>query len=247
MNYLNGFEPVPEIYTHLQVCRDSMISDTVYRNFKNNPAYTAILEHCPYDIAKRAYEKIRLRSDFPQLPWEFIRKNDMIGNPELREFDGQLYSPTTILYVYQALDIIDKYTYINKIVEIGAGYGGLCYILHILYRHYGMALNMYTIIDLPDVIAHQKKYLNDICDVDITFVNAFDTYVFDGTGLCISIFAMGEFCPYIVNDYIERVISKCEHFYFWWNITEVHPYFIHTAHIQHTGISTNGHDLLVFK
>ena len=37
---MSGFTPTENIYTHVEICRQSMIDNNIYENFKNNPYYT---------------------------------------------------------------------------------------------------------------------------------------------------------------------------------------------------------------
>ena len=245
-------------YPHVVVCEKSLVDDTVYENFKSIPEYTQILQHCPLDVAERCLTKIVNHAKFASIPWYLIGKNDTIGNPELHDFTSlskkiilpsYKFSTTTILYLYQALCILDSYKVSFSVTEIGCGYGGLCYILHVLAPIFDKTITNYTLIDLPVVSEHQKKYLTDIgiygTIANLRFVHS-DKLKEIKSDLVISIYALGEFPNTVANEYIEKVVKKSTNYYIWWNITPVEqfPYFANAIR-EKTGLNIDGYDLIL--
>jgi putative sugar O-methyltransferase len=241
------------IYTHIDICRQSLVDENIYNNFKNIPEYTKILQHCPQSIANKALPFII--NEKVNIPWDIIQKNDQIGNPKVFEFVINdkilLLSSTTILYVYQALDILLIHK--NKslsIVEIGGGYGGLCFILFVLAPLFNVVIKDYTIIDIPDVLLHQEKYLNDINIISnkkIYFKSCFEISSSEKSyDLCISIYALGEFTRTSIDNYYFNLVSKCLSVYLWWNLSEIPQYF-HENNYNHikTGLNIDGMDLII--
>lgn len=253
---MSGFDTTENIYTHVQVCRDSLVNPEVYNNFKRNTQYTKILEHCPYNIAALALRTI-LHKYGTLLPWNEISKNDSIGNPivydfksvfdefEMAQVSNYIFSATTIAYVYQAMDILTHYNEDLNIVEIGGGYGGLCYILHVLlYKFRHTRITSYTIIDIPDVGAHQKKYLQDM-GLPLVNIMSCHTIIPKDYDLCISIYALGEFTRSIIDNYNTNVLSRCKNVYFWWNISHVPEYF--NTHLRcKTELNIDGVDDIIY-
>ena len=102
-------------------------------NFKSNKLYNLILEHVSYEQGIE-YSNLIMK-EFPNIMindiLKYIEINDKYGNPKLYKI--QIHdiivncSPTSLRYIYHSLIIIDHYkkTGLNKIVEVGCGYGGL--------------------------------------------------------------------------------------------------------------------------
>lgn len=268
-----SFHPTEEIYTHAKVARQCLIDKISYDNFKRNPDYTKILEHCVPRCAEKMLDKLLsndnlLPNDKERL-WNGIRENDRIGNPVKHDFrlifekygydfwkdEEYIFSPSTIQYVYQAFHIIQK---INKkgmrIVEIGGGYGGLCYILQTLCYFYDISISDYTIIDLPDISKHQKKYLDDVLSrsynmtnqPNIKFVSNTEVDSTQQYDLCISIFSLGEFARSIIDSYYRDVLKKSEHTYLWWNLSPI-PEYLKNFHFEKSGFDIAGQDLIMWN
>ena len=97
----------------------------------------------------------------------------------------------------------------SSIVEIGAGAGEFYAILRALGY-----TGDYMIMDLPEVMEFQKKYLLEIektVDIRLPLVplGRYD--------VCISFFALGEFDDEAKDYYIKQVFPKCDHGFILWN------------------------------
>ena len=246
---MSGFAPLESIYTHVNVCRNALQHDIIYQNFKNNADYTRVLEHCPTDVAQRALRSILNREK--TIDWGQIRINDAIGNPVTTNFepifkeynivlDHYTFSNTTILYTFQALDIISRMDTPMRVVEIGGGYGGLCKVLHILASHLILS---YTIIDIEDVSKHQHKYLTDMDLPDVKCIPYLE-YTARSFDLCVSIYALGEFTRPVIDFYYVNVIQHSTSKYLWWNISHV-PSYIVNYNAEPTGLSIDGMDIVL--
>lgn len=264
----------------MRVARDCLTDEKVYANFKRNPYYTKILEHCAPHFAEQMLDKLltemandhyfRIQPDGTWLCdgnlhdffWDHVRDNDVIGNPKKHNFqpifakhgftfwspEEYEFSPTTIAYAYQAYHIFTKNRREGlRIVEIGGGYGGLCYILQSFYWICDLPIESYTIIDLPDISKHQNKYLSEM-DEDLKFQTIPYTEVDSSQSydLCISIYALGEFSRPIIDSYYRDVLSKSEHIYLWWNLSPI-PEYLSSLSSEKTGFNIPGHDLIMWK
>jgi putative sugar O-methyltransferase len=141
------------------VCRQAVANDEVFKTFKSNPDYTYMLEHVTYEQGLGYISEIQKTA--PQLIHhiECFATNDSLGTPNTfwySELNMEI-SPTTLRYVKVLADLINTFGYLTSldIVEIGVGYGGQCKIINDYF-----VVNSYTLIDLPDVLALAKKYLN---------------------------------------------------------------------------------------
>jgi hypothetical protein len=107
---------------------------------------------------------------------ESFMLNDSVGAPVLFDFpEISGISSSTIQYASDTINIHNlikkNTTSVNRVVEIGAGFGGLCRAISVL-----IDFNEYIIIDLPEVIALQRKYLGQYSKIfnKVKFVNALD-------------------------------------------------------------------------
>lgn len=237
-------------YPHIEVCREALKSDLVFKNFKYLPEYKDVLEHVRYDLGieyAKIISKHRKRKCFN---WNKILLNDSVGNPSKCDFKPYLdvflkdynISPTTLRYVATGIDIIQ---YAKKcrlsevdIVEIGGGYGGQCKILYDLCETMPLKIKSYTIIDLPEVVGLQKKYLDCLGYTDVKFQSFEQITPNVRYDLLISNYALGEFTKEIQDYYIKNVVQFCDYYYIIWNLTDINEYFANstiTPEIPQTG------------
>jgi putative sugar O-methyltransferase len=249
-------------YIHVDVCKQSIENKELYANFKRQESYVGILQHCPLNIAEKCAEKISNFPVFNKLPWLDIQFNDLIGNPETHSFESHLknikldsyqFSTTTILYLYQAINILSNFPLKNlNIVEVGPGYGGLLYIIKVIAPIFNKNITKYAIIDLPDVSTHQQKYLSDMQKINPKFSTQNIEYIKSdnvttyGANLFISIYALGELPPEIATFYINNISILSDYYYIWWNLTNIHPHYTsNNSKIEKTGLDIRGLDLIV--
>ena len=93
----------------------------------------------------------------------------------------------------------------KNVVEIGVGYGGLCFVLSSFYD-----IKSYELVDLDNVVALSKKYLTAL-NVE---ANSGETEDFD---LTISEFCIAELDNKGISDYYQRYIQKSKSIYLMMN------------------------------
>jgi putative sugar O-methyltransferase len=198
-----------EIY--LELCEKYLKDNDAFKIFKQNPDYFKTFDVSLKDskIYKEIIEK-NFSIDFNQNS-DLIKKfkeNDSVGNPKLYEYDNHYFSPPTLRYIKDSLFIKSKIgdNSINRILEVGAGYGGLCKTLDVILN-----FNEYYFVDLEPVVKVQQKYLNQFkCLSNKKFVfipTTFDDNVED-IDLFISNYSLSE-CNFQVqmkyyNQYIKH-------------------------------------------
>ena len=150
---------------YLAACVEAVENDDAFANFKSNPKYKTILEHVLKDQGQ-AYLNIcnDMNEDAVRENIEAFKENDKIGNPELYPYPGLegTVSPTTLRYMKNTFEMalmLDG-AEISKVVEVGGGYGGLCRVLSKVCE-----FDEYILIDLPEVSALQRKYLDQFPDL----------------------------------------------------------------------------------
>jgi hypothetical protein len=152
-----------ESFVKTQLINDSEL------NFKSNSEYNAILEHVSHEQGNN-YIKF-IKEKFPNVTYEQVNNylliNDKYGNPKKEIFvfeDNEIFncSPTSLRYVLHSLIILDnlKKTNVNKIVEVGCGYGGLFLGINYFSKLLNIEIQHYYIIDLPEICDLIEKYIN---------------------------------------------------------------------------------------
>ncbi|HEY5259700.1 MAG TPA: putative sugar O-methyltransferase, partial [Rhabdochlamydiaceae bacterium] len=139
-------------------CLSAANNPKVFYNFKQNWAYTEILEHLGKEAGQRYLDYIS--KYYPHLLQDFkkFQENDRLGSPLVFHYPTiGVTGPTTLRYVKVLGDLESNFGNLTskKIIEIGGGYGGQCLVV-------SKACNFekYCIVDLPEPMMLAKKYLN---------------------------------------------------------------------------------------
>lgn len=194
--------------------------DEIYNNFKRDHSFTNILEHVsiPFGIE---YKKLIEQEYFINIEnyLNLIYNNDSIGNPNLHLIDNINTSPSNFRYIYHSLLIQSKLrNWFNtknlKIIEIGGGYGGLCYYIKNIIKDYDID---YSIIDLPNVNSLQCKFLNDVnIKCNLYSCNNIDEMEKE-YDLIISNYCLSEISIQNRIEYLSRIIPNCKKEFYIWN------------------------------
>ena len=161
-------------YTDYENYISSIINQNDCMEFIRNYHYTGILENLTYDLGKQYLNVIIEKYDeFFQMNKTLLYKlcclNDSIGKPfkypfsELNDINCSAYN---FRYILHSLMILNYCKELNlsevDIIEIGGGYGGLCFNLYNLSKCFNIKINSYSIFDLEIVSKLQKKVLDSI-------------------------------------------------------------------------------------
>jgi len=210
-------------------------TDSTTWKFKSNPIYTYVLEHVSHYEGYQYISEIKNRfNDFFEKNKEYLiglcNKNDNIGSPNKYYFEGFTEcSPTNIRYILHSLLILthmeEMYITETDIVEIGGGYGGLCFFIKNLSRLFGIKINSYTIFDLEEPMLLQKKYLSLQNINNVLFK---DLYTFDKVNknsFLISCYAFSEIDMQIQKDYTEKLLNPyISHGFITWNHIPIYDF-----------------------
>jgi hypothetical protein len=146
-----------------------------------------------------------------------FKRNDLYGSPIIKNYGeyGDV-CPFTFLYILQGLNAINKFktTKFDKIAEIGTGYGALAIIMDSLCEY-----NEYIIIDLPDVVELNKKYLSNFPEIykKITFIPCNKLNEVSDIDLTLSIAAISECNIETQLEYFDKVIKNSKFAYLGYN------------------------------
>lgn len=191
---------------YIDLCRRSVEDDDVFAQFRNMDPMTMIVENSTVksglDYANYL-QKTGIVKDGIYENTDF-RTSDFIGNPALYNLGNIICSPTTMRYLKTAYDLIEHFGPLSglSIAEIGAGYGGLCKIIHDVYKQ-----SDYFLYDLPETLTLQKKFLSRFGIVPVT-----DEYP-EKIDLLIAMYSWSELLDDIQDEYLEKVIKKAKNCY----------------------------------
>jgi|15BtaG_2_1085339.scaffolds.fasta_scaffold00999_4 hypothetical protein len=239
MNYIKEEtlgEQDESYHRYLLVCEKASTDDDTFQNFKSDPNYTYELEHTSAPLGEH-YVSLLLEeypSILKELDWDKIRINDRHGNTAKHNFSRLLnycggdseFSPTTIGYLYLALRMLHNLKKQNKnnidVFEIGCGYGGQCYLFHIISEFMGITINSYNLVDLHHATTLQEKYLALLGITEtVNFLSCkdFDEWKtkIENVDYVISNYAFSEMSDSWARRYLDTIVSKAKHGFFQWN------------------------------
>jgi len=206
--------------------------------FKSHPSYRNILEHIsPHIGLCYLIEASQRFGTFFNLHKEYFIKlchtNDLYGTPckvSYENFTG--CSPTNLRYILHGLLILSyiKTLGLNSvdIVEIGGGYGGLCFYMYNMAKLFDITINTYHMFDLPEAMALQRKYLRAHGFENVEFMNLddFKNSATLPTGcFLISNYAYSEISMKMQQKYTKYVLNPfVSHGFLTWNFIDVYEF-----------------------
>ena len=220
---------------YLNVCNYAANSDEFFKQFKSHPAYRHVLEHVSYEEGQQYLKEI----DIDYLDkLEEVKENDSLGSPVIYEYPsvGEI-SPTTIRYIKNTSDIINKFgNSFDSIVEIGGGYGGLCKVLSSFIK-----FEQYLLLDLEECNLLSRKYLSHFDLPTLSYRSEEIDEIDENFDLLISNYAFSECHKDVQLDYIERFVKKSNNFYMMHN--NFHLELGTIPHEQFVEIMSDTHDV----
>ena len=132
----------------------------LFAQFKRDPFFNLLWENLPQEEGERALRQIESQYPFLMDQLEAVKESDRVGAPRVYSF-GKVgeFSPTTLRFAAIAGDLQSRLGSLSghKVIQIGAGYGGLCKILHTVD-----SFDRYTLVDLPSQLLLAKRYLETL-------------------------------------------------------------------------------------
>ena len=195
---------------YAEICTEAVENDNAFKRFKQDSRYTAILEHVSPEQGKLYADGV-LQYDIDSELIESFKENDSIGGSSLYNY-GEPFgrvSPSTLRYMQNALDI--SYFFgegdLNKIVEIGGGYGGLCKTINCLCE-----FGEYHIYDMEPASKLQEKYLSNF-DISGKVIQHSEPEELEDIDLLISNYAYSELGENLQDLYYNNVIKNSKKVY----------------------------------
>jgi len=208
-------------------------------NFKSDAAYNYVLEHVSAEEGENYLALIEEEFNTPYAEnkdrlIELAQLNDKYGSPTTSDIKGfATCSPTNLRYIYHCLLILESAKLCDQmemdIIEIGGGYGGLCYYLHNLAHLFDIKIKSYIMFDIPSVCALQKEYLNNL-GIEIQ-AYGIDDLQLQKDSFLVSNYAFSELPEDIRDEYSYLIINKfTSHGFLAWNAIDLYD-FAQNAHI----------------
>jgi hypothetical protein len=157
----------------------------------------------------------------------YCQLNDRHGNPRKYRYLGEQISPTSLRYFLHAMVILHHFNEKNlspiRIVEIGAGYGGLCLAINSCLKFFPeLKVTEYNLIDLTNPSKLQEMYLtNHTLSYPCSFLDAknFGAEVEENDVplFLISNYAFSEISFELQERYKEVLFPKVKHGFMVWN------------------------------
>jgi hypothetical protein len=200
--------------------------------FKSHPAYVDMLDHVSQS---QGYEYLNYIKNLSSISIEeiinFCELNDKLGSPNKSDFGFMIASPTSLRYIWHAHIILSYFKSFNKdtydIIEVGGGYGGLCFAIHYFSKKYDVSISSYTIVDLKPPSELQKIYLDTLnLGTNIYFVDAemYGSEIDKKNNFLISNYCFSEIDESHQKKYIEILFPKISHGFMAWNNIPVYDF-----------------------
>jgi hypothetical protein len=203
--------------------------------FKSHPDYSCILEHVSKSDGDDYLIEISNKFDLfynqnKNYLIELCNINDLCGKPTKYEFNNfTCCSPTNLRYILHSLLIL---TYMKDcglnnidIIEIGGGYGGLCFFIYKIAIIFNININTYCIFDLPNPLILQKKYLENLHINNVNFFDVNCTENLKKNSFLISAYAFSEISLDLQKIYTEKILNPyTSHGFLAWNAIDVYNF-----------------------
>ena len=216
-----------DVDPYKNICRLFVANEGAFSKFRNySRNYNRILEHVSPELGQRYLSEITKKIGRNSDLFALARENDNVGSPLVYDYgDYGMFSPTTLRYLKVLIDIEVSFgVNINgdtRIVEIGGGYGGQCRLIKDYFH-----IKNYAMIDLPEVIALQQKYLSNFgIDEGMLFCSESIVLKDWGADLVISNFAFDELFLEVQAEYYKNIIKNTPMGYVSgnWHYNECYP------------------------
>jgi hypothetical protein len=195
-------------------------------SFKQEPAYREILEHVFENQGLEYFAEIKkfdLYNQHKDYLIDLCHTNDSCGMPIKFVYeDFTTCSSTNLRYILHSILIL---SYMNEcnlnnidVIEIGGGYGGLCYFIYKLSNFFNIKINTYTIFDLPEPLQLQAKYLDGLNINNVNFYDLNNFGTLNKNSFLVSNYAFSEIALPLKHEYTNKVLNTyVSHGFLTWN------------------------------
>ena len=191
--------------------------DKTQWTFKSNHNYNRILEHVSsregesylFEISNRFNEIYNIHTNYLI---SICHENDLYGSTNKSTFrDFTTCSPTNLRYILHSLLILSFMTECRldsiDIIEIGGGYGGLCFFIKKLAILFNIHIKTYTMFDLPEALLLQTKYLEALNISNVNFMELNNFKNLQKNSFLISNYAFSEIDMNLQKEYTNKILN----------------------------------------
>ncbi len=198
-----------------QKCLQAVSDEAKFASFKSDPFYSVLYQGYSYEEGWTFLHTIE--KEYPSLIAQLdrFRTSDLIGGPHTYDYgEYGAFSPTTLHYVQIAGMIQEKMSIqqpgarlvynspCRRVIQIGAGYGGLCKILHDL-----SLWDSYAIVDLPEHLDLARKVLAKEGIAHVQFYTLDQIPNREPFDLVVSDLSFSEFSRPLQKIFMDRILS----------------------------------------
>jgi putative sugar O-methyltransferase len=188
-------------------CARAARDEETFATFKRAPVYTTVLEHVTCEQGAAYLEHALRQSPDFEAWFDRFRENDTLGAPRTCDYGPYgRFSPTTLRYINVLSDLRELFGDLGglRVLEIGGGYGGQCFIASAMFP-----LGSWTIVDLGPCRALQRVYLDRMSVPNVRFVSPERlTGLETSYDLVISNYAFSECKRPVQNLYLEHALRR---------------------------------------
>lgn len=228
--------------SYIQSIKLNLNKTPVDWSFKSDNNYTGILEHVNVtqgiqylNCIKTKYSS--LYENNTDLLIKLCNTNDKFGETQKELIDNfTICSPTNLRYIFHSFLIL---TYMQEkalnnidIIEIGGGYGGLCFYIYNLAPLFNITINTYSIFDLLEASMLQKLYLEQLNITNAKFYQLDNFTDLSTNSFLISNYAFSEISMELQQEYSAKILNPYTSCGFLsWNFINVYE-FINNKHVK---------------
>ncbi len=187
-------------------CIKAVSDEAQFASFKREPFYSLLYQGYSFEEGLSFLQAIEKEHPSLLVQFDQFRTSDLIGNPRTFDYGKYgIFSPTTLRYI-QTAGMIQAKTGVScksRVIQIGAGYGGLCKILHDL-----SLWNSYAIVDLPEHLALARKVLEREGITGVEYIPLDQIPLQGEYDLVISDMSFSEFSRSLQKIFADRILLR---------------------------------------
>lgn len=217
-----------DIYSRFVSYAQVIVKNNV-KDWKTHSHITEMLEHESLQVALQYVLRLHNKIDVAEIQY-LAALNDRFGGAARQQIGPVISSPSSMRYIAHAYEILAHIASKNlsrvSIVEVGAGYGGLCLVLQAMAKQqFNILIVHYFIYDLPEIQELQKYYtgLHNIdknivwCDCNTFGADLHQSDENTGDFVLVSNYCMSEISAKFRKAYLGNLLPRVKAVYMRWN------------------------------
>jgi len=211
-------------------------------SFKSMPDFCYMLEHTSVNYGQQ-YLKLIIKK------WgsifigniEFFKNlislNDNFGKPNVLEFSKHITcSPSNLRYIYFAFIVLDDMKKKNitetNVIEVGGGYGGLCFYIVKMASLFDIKIGKYALFDLEYPMKLQDRFLKEVGVENHVTTTVQDVSMLEENSYFVSTYSFSEIPKECQEEYTKYVLNPfVSNGFIAWNAIDVYD-FIENSEIN---------------